>query len=177
VNESVPAGEGRLDPDVLREVYEAHAKAVFDYLARRVGAQEAEDLTMQVFIDVGQSPRIASIARSMQAAYLIGTAKNRLRRHHRSRSREARALQRLPVEPWRPGADATVVARVDGQDELERIIRRLAPDDRVLLDSYLANDGSAAAVSADLGIPVGTVKSRMNRLRLRLRAREAGDGR
>lgn len=69
------------------------------------------------------------------------------------------------------------VGAVDARDQLERGFRRLGPEQRAVLvvHHYLQlSDAEAAAV---LGIPVGTVKSRLNRATIALRAAIEADDR
>ncbi len=73
------------------------------------------------------------------------------------------------------GSDA--VGAVDARDQPERGFRRLNPQQRAVLvvHHYLElSDTEAAAV---LGIPVGTVKSRLNRATMALRAAIEADDR
>jgi RNA polymerase sigma factor (sigma-70 family) len=66
---------------------------------------------------------------------------------------------------------------VASADELERGLRRLTLDQRtiVVLTFYL--DLPLAEVAATLGVPLGTVKSRLNRAISALRASVAADSR
>ena len=69
------------------------------------------------------------------------------------------------------------VGAVDDRDQLERGFRRLHPQERAVLvvHHYLGlSDAEAAAV---LGVPVGTMKSRLNRATSALRAAIEADDR
>jgi RNA polymerase sigma-70 factor, ECF subfamily len=73
--------------------------------------------------------------------------------------------------------DWDAIAAVDARDQLQRGFRRLNPQQRAVLvvHHYLQfSDEEAAAV---LAIPVGTVKSRLNRATIALRAAIEADGR
>ena len=58
--------------------------------------------------------------------------------------------------------------------ELRRLIRHLAPDSRQIIELRTIRDLSYAEISAILGIPMGTVMSRLARARDQLRARLEG---
>lgn len=95
--------------------------------------------------------------------------------------REARRRRARVVEIHVDQIDAPdgwdAVGAVDARDQLERGFRRLGPEQRAVLvvHHYLQlSDAEAAAV---LGIPVGTVKSRLNRATIALRAAIEADDR
>jgi RNA polymerase sigma-70 factor, ECF subfamily len=92
-------------------------------------------------------------------------------RHRRGRIVEIGVAHVNVADGW----DA--VGAVDARDQLERAFRRLTPQQRAVLvvHHYLQlSDAEAAAV---LGIPVGTVKSRLNRATIALRAAIEADDR
>ena len=91
--------------------------------------------------------------------------------------RSKRALVELPLRPVDDAPVGDVQATVASADELERGLRRLTVDQRtvVVLSFYL--DLPLAEVAATLGVPLGTVKSRLNRAISALRASVAADSR
>ena len=72
------------------------------------------------------------------------------------------------------GAAEAVAAAADPPDDdvarVREAIRRLGPDERALLAMYYTEGFGVAEIAAALGIPVGTVKSRLYHARERLRA-------
>jgi RNA polymerase sigma-70 factor (ECF subfamily) len=98
---------------------------------------------------------------------------------HRQLSRERRRrLTELELDPGAP-----VPALVDGsraladRDELERAFRRLTAEQRTILALVYFADLPLTDVAAAVGIPLGTVKSRLHRSMDALRAALAADGR
>lgn len=79
------------------------------------------------------------------------------------------------VDDVDPAPDAA--RAVADRDEMERAFRRLTPDQRAVLALVYHADLSLADVSIALGIPVGTVKSRLNRAHVALRAALDADAR
>ena len=80
---------------------------------------------------------------------------------------------------WRPGvrdispdapADSTALGRVAERDELERGFRRLTPDQRAVIVLRYWRDLRQEEIAETLGIPVGTVKSRLHHATTALRA-------
>jgi RNA polymerase sigma-70 factor, ECF subfamily len=93
------------------------------------------------------------------------------------RRRSRLALVELPLSPADDVPIADVQRRVAEVDELARGLRRLTLDQRavVVLTFYL--DLPLAEVAATTGVPVGTVKSRLNRSISALRASVEADSR
>lgn len=69
------------------------------------------------------------------------------------------------------------VGAVDARDQLERGFRRLNPQQRAVLVVHHYLELSDAEAAVVLGIPVGTVKSRLNRATIALRAAIEADDR
>ena len=66
---------------------------------------------------------------------------------------------------------------VDARDEIERAFRRLSPEQRAVLVVHHRLGLSDADAAAALGVPVGTMKSRLNRATAALRAGIEADSR
>src|SRR5262249_55422536 len=107
--------------------------------------------------------------------WLLGLATNLIRNHLRQRSRGERAVGRLDTSPTADHADAATdraEAALLGP-ALTRALDGIRADDRDALLLMAWNGLSYHEVAAALDIPVGTVRSRISRARLRLRARLA----
>jgi RNA polymerase sigma-70 factor (ECF subfamily) len=95
--------------------------------------------------------------------------------------REARRRGRRVVEisgahiDQLAGPDA--VAAVDARDQLERAFRRLTPEQRAVLVAHHYLQLSDEEAAAMLDIPLGTMKSRLNRATVSLRAAVEADDR
>jgi RNA polymerase sigma-70 factor (ECF subfamily) len=101
---------------------------------------------------------------------LVNACYKEARRARRRRTMEADVLQ---VDPGTPDASRLVAER----DELERGFQRLDPDQRILLVLHY-HVGLPLQDTADaLGLPLGTVKSRLYRATQALRAGLAADAR
>jgi RNA polymerase sigma-70 factor (ECF subfamily) len=93
------------------------------------------------------------------------------------RRRSRRALVELPLRPIDDSPIGDVQSRVALADELERGLRRLTVDQRAVLVLTFYLDLPLADVAAATGVPVGTVKSRLNRSISALRASLEADSR
>lgn len=162
---------------VFATLFQAYAGGVHRYLARRVG-QVAGDLLAETFLealgsrdrfDPGREPR----------AWLYGIATNLLHRHYRQEQRRFEATARVAAirelsPPDNPGE--VTVGQVDAQRRVGRLaaaIHGLSPADRdvLLLTAWAGLDSGEVAVA--LGVPAGTVRSRLHRIRRDLRTHES----
>jgi RNA polymerase sigma-70 factor, ECF subfamily len=87
--------------------------------------------------------------------------------------RAAESGRRRRVEVRVLEADEPTVsheARIGESDALERAFRRLSPEHRAVLVLHHRNGLELAETADALGIPLGTVKSRLNRATVALRA-------
>lgn len=153
----------------FHDLYTATSADIYRYLARRVGTHVAEDLVSEVYLVAWRRrDHLGLVVPGREVAWLTVVARNLLQHHGRASGRQGRALARLPRRPHTEGADVAVLARLAAASTSERLRRVMTPAEDRMLDHYLAADGSCAQVAAELGLPVGTVKSRMDRMRKRL---------
>jgi RNA polymerase sigma-70 factor (ECF subfamily) len=111
-------------------------------------------------------------ARASPRAWLFGIANNLARNHLRRRKRETAATARLMDAARAESHENRVVEQVDAQlraRQLAEAIGRLDDADRdvLLLTSWADMDSNEIAQA--LGIPAGTVRSRLHRVRRHLR--------
>lgn len=160
---------------MLAAWFDEHGQAVYAYLARRVGEELARDLAAETFRVALQQFDRFDPGRGSARAWLFGIATNLLRHHWRDERRHIGALARQSLAAL--GAVDPTVAVDDRIDALRRIDRlvaaldRLAPADRDLLALVVWEGCTSAEVAQALGIPAGTVRSRLRRIRASL-ARE-----
>ena len=169
------------EPDRFRELFERHFAATLGFLRRRIGPQIAEDLAIETFaVAFGRrgsyDPRQASAR-----PWLFGIATNLLRHHRRTERRKLLAYARTGVDPDLapdPGYEAAE-ARMEAQaagPALALALASLRADERDVLLLYAWADLSYAEIADALGVPVGTVRSRLSRARTRLRELLAASG-
>ncbi|MFF7390473.1 RNA polymerase sigma factor [Streptomyces scabiei] len=163
----------REEPELFAVLYDRHADAVHRYAARRLGPEAAEDLMAETFAIAFQRRHTYDLQRPDARPWLFGVATNVLGRHRRAEARRFRALARLPepVEHEEPVADRAVArAGATGvRRELAAALAGLSARHRdvVLLVAWAGLDYEEAAQALD--VPVGTIRSRLNRARGRLR--------
>lgn len=167
------------DPRAFTALFERHAGSVHRYLVRRVGPQNAEDLVGETFVTAFRSRAKYDFARPDARPWLFGIATNLSRHFWRSedrrKSRSVRGLSEPIVHDH--GDEATASAFFASHEGV--IAQALAHLDDAHLDVLLLIAGPGFTyeeVSVALGIPIGTVRSRMSRTRHRLRELLGGSG-
>jgi RNA polymerase sigma factor (sigma-70 family) len=160
------------EPEAFGLLYERHARAIYNYLFRRCGDWSlAEDLTSVVFLEAYRRRRSVVIAEGKVLPWLYGVATNVVRNQHRSLRRYADALKRVPPPAPVLGIAGEVADRLDAQRRMRAILAvldRLHESDKDVLALCVWSQLSYEEAAAALGVPVGTVRSRLSRARRRL---------
>lgn len=159
-------------PRAFASLFERHGTSVYRYLVKRVGPQNAEDLVGETFVTAFQSRARYDLRQPDARPWLFGIATNLSR--HFWRSEERRRTRHVPgfgddVTPDH-GEEVTSCAFFASQEGA--VARALAQLDDAHLDVLLLVAGPGFTyeeVATALGIPIGTVRSRMSRARQRLR--------
>ncbi len=166
------------DAEAFAALYDRYAEDLARYLTRRVAVDQVEGLLADTFVAAFEHRHRFDPTRPTALPWLYGIARNLVRRHHRSQGREGRATRRLaslaPSEANRiPAVEEVVEAAADAGGDLDRLLAavgRQADIDREVLLLYAWEELTYAEIAEALGIPVGTVKSRLNRVRRKLRS-------
>lgn len=162
------------DAAAFGELYERHARAVQSYCLWRTAALPlAEDVTATTFLEAWRRRRRLTLTTESAAPLLLGVATNVLRNHWRGQRRHARAVERLGRADSQPSPshENEAVARVDAMRRIQEAgaaIRALPVREREVLALLAWGELSYAEIAAALGIPIGTVRSRVTRARSRL---------
>lgn len=161
------------DDDAFAEIYRRYSDRIYGYLFRRCASwSTAQDLTSVVFLEAWRRRREVSFDDGSVAGWLHGVAGNVLRTSNRSLRRHDAALRRLADPLHEPDPADDVASRVDDEARMAEALRALAtlPPDDVELVALTAWSGlSLTEIARLLDLPVGTVKSRLSRLRTRVR--------
>jgi RNA polymerase sigma-70 factor (ECF subfamily) len=175
-----PDGEliagSRTEPAMFSEIFDRHHGDLYRYLRRRVGAGLAADLAAETFVTAFARRDAYSPQSSDARPWLYGIAHNQLRNHVRHERRQLAAYARHGVEPLADAAAMTEFSLADARADaaavrarLAQILTQMAAGDRDVLLLFAWADMSYAEVAEALRIPVGTVRSRLNRARRQLR--------
>jgi RNA polymerase sigma factor (sigma-70 family) len=153
------------DPEAVGQLFKRHSRAVYAYCARRTGDLHlAEDLTSVVFLEAFRRRRNLQLSNASALPWLLGVANNVTRNSQRSLRRHRSALARVPPPPDSASPEDVVIEHVGAQEALTRAIDALRPlsqGEREVVLLVLWSELSYADAASSLGIPVGTVRSRL----------------
>ncbi len=163
----------RRDPDRFEAIFDRHYDAVVRFAAARAGESVAHDVAAEVFIRAFDRRHLFREDRPSALPWLLGIAVNVLRERHRKETRGVSALRRAAGDrvedvPFELEADARVDAAAS-RDALAAALGRLSEDEYEVLVLAALGELTYEAMASDLGIPVGTVRSRLHRARRRMR--------
>ena len=170
-------GDGDDDLSAFDAVFDRHFDDIHRFVARRLGRDVADDLTATVFVEAYAGRASYDAGAGPVRPWLFGIATNLMRRHHRTEERRLRAYARHGVDPI--AADPGDLERVDATGDgprLARALAKLARRDRDVLLLYAWADMTYDDIAQALGVPVGTVRSRLSRARQGMQARLAVRG-
>lgn len=165
--------ESLATPERFATIFDRYASVVHGYLSRRVGAL-ADDLVSETFLLAFRGRSSYVPGRAPVRAWLFGIATNLVRRHARDEERRYRAFGRAVGHVESTTELGEVAGRVDARalrGELVEALAALPAEDLDVLLLWTYPQLSYAEIAAALGIPVGTVRSRLNRARGKVRAR------
>ncbi|MDQ6807540.1 MAG: RNA polymerase sigma factor [Actinomycetota bacterium] len=151
-------------PALFAVLYERHRLALVRYALRRVGGELAEDVTAEVFVRAFRARATYRPEHETALPWLLGIATNLIADHRRRERRRLKALQRLSAD----APEALGHADPALSQELIRTLRRLPAADRDALLLVVWGELSYEETASALGVPVGTVRSRIARARRRL---------
>lgn len=149
-----------LDTLVLR-----HRAAAESFLTRRIADHQlVEEAVQDTFLAVWQSAASFE-SRSSVRTWILAIARRRAAGH--LRRRRFAVDDGLGHGASAPAAEDLVLATAD-RPRLAAAIARLPQDQRAVVMLVLADDHTMASAAEELGVPIGTVKSRLARAKARL---------
>ena len=173
------------DPTAFARLVALHESMVFNLAARLIGdAEEAKDVAQDVFLQVYRTLGRFE-GRSSLKTWIYRIVVNQCHNRHRWWRRRKKDCSR-PLDELTPADQARLVAGDRGPaspyEELRRrersgrvqaALSSVSFDHRAILLLREVEELSCEAIAATLGIPEGTVKSRLARAREALRVRLA----
>lgn len=162
------AGEG--DLSALGRLYDEHHVAVHMFARRLIGDEAAWDLVHDTFLTLPKALRRWNGIGSIRT-FIIGIAVNHARHHVRGAARRRRALTLFAREPERGSVSPEHDAE---QQRLSQLLLRaldgLSFEHRSVFVLCEVEERPSPEVAQILGVPEGTVRTRLFHARQKLRA-------
>jgi RNA polymerase sigma-70 factor (ECF subfamily) len=160
------------EPELFAEIFHRHFDEIHRYVHRRLGADAADEIAAETFLAAFRRRKRFNPDRGAVRPWLYGIATNLIGLHRRSERRFFKALARVPADDIAHGHEDRVTAQVSAggvSKELAAALARLPAGDRDVLLLVALADFTYEEVAQALGLKYGTVASRLNRARRKLR--------
>ena len=159
------------DPETFGLIYDRHAATLLRFLGRRAGAEVAEGLIGELFRIAFERRKTFDVSRTTALPWLYGIGSNLLLKHRRGEARRLRASARMAAAS--EAVDRRASARAFNArllfPRVADAIEALPDGEREALLLFAWEDLSYQSVAEALELPIGTVRSRLNRARAQLR--------
>jgi len=159
------------DRKAFAQLFAYFAPRVKGFLIRTGLAESvAEEVTQEVMIAVWRKASYFDPSRAGASTWVFTIARNqRIDRLRRSRSRTADHLLDLSDEPDTPPSGEDIVIMAEREEEVRKALATLSNEQATIVKLSFFSEAPHAEIARELGIPLGTVKSRvrlaLNRLR------------
>jgi RNA polymerase sigma factor (sigma-70 family) len=161
------------DGEAFGMLFERHVSAVYAYCFRRTASRStAEDLTSVVFAEAWRKRKDVRLSGESVLPWLLAVANNATRNAERSVRRHRRLIARLPPPEQVPDIAEDAARRADSERVMRTVqaaVQGLSAPEREVLELCDWAGLSYAEAADALGVPVGTVRSRLSRARQHLR--------
>jgi RNA polymerase sigma factor (sigma-70 family) len=169
-------GVASRDPSAFEELYRRYARSAYG-VALRVTAQDliAQEVVQEAYLAVWRAPEAFDPARGAFRSFFLSLVHHRavdaVRREERIRKRADRAANLEPVADEDPAEDVVEDAYLAvRRKEVRDALATLPVDQRRVLEMAYFGGMTQVKIAEELGIPVGTVKTRTLAAMRKLRA-------
>jgi RNA polymerase sigma factor (sigma-70 family) len=159
------------EPEAFGLIYDRHAATLLRFLGRRAGAKVAEELVGELFRIAFERRKTYDASRASALPWLYGIGSNLLLKHRRGEARRLRASARMAAAGGVAYRGASAAA-LDARLLFPRVadaIESLPHSEREVLLLFAWEELPYESLAEALELPIGTVRSRLNRARARLR--------
>jgi RNA polymerase sigma factor (sigma-70 family) len=160
------------EPERFGVIFDAYFAEIHRYVARRLDVHVADDIAAETFHAAFRQRRSYDLSRNNARPWLYGIATNMIGRHRRDEVRKLRALERLPADRGADDDEERIATRVSAhgaREGLAKAIAALPAGQRDVLMLIVLAELTQEQVAKALDVPPGTVSSRLNRARRKLR--------
>ncbi len=162
-------------PDAMEACLARYGGLVWS-LARTLSPthHDAEEAVQEIFLDVWRHASRFDPAAASEATFVAMIARRRLSDRHRRRQSRIQAGP-LPLPSAIPDTGPFRTDHCADVELVMSLLGQLRPEERRVLELAIGEGRTQAQVAAELGLPLGTVKSLARRGLLKLRALVAAD--
>ena len=160
------------EPDLFTAVFDRHSAEILRYVYARLGRDLAEDVTAETFLAAFRCRAKYDGAWPDARPWLYGIAMRQISRHRRVEERRLRVLRSAPADGPTEDHSDRAAERVTAQrlgPRLAAALTALPRQDRELLLLVAWAELSYAEAATALGTTISAVKSRLHRIRVRMR--------
>lgn len=160
-------------PSAFAELFERHARMIGAFASRRVGSHAADDVLSETMLVAFRRRRDFDLAWESAKPWLLGIASRVIKKHRADEARQWRSFEASASrgEHVSDGAIDSAGDRTDASAAVRALAPRIAglpARDRETLLLYAWGDLTYEEIAVALSVPVGTVRSRLNRVRRKL---------
>ncbi|GHG23933.1 RNA polymerase sigma factor [Streptomyces hydrogenans] len=171
------------DPPAFAALFDSYARSVYNHAFRLTGDWSvAEDVMAATFMEAWRLRAKVDPEGGSLRPWLLGIATNVARNHCRSnrryRAAAAAYAEAGPAEASVPDHASEVAGRIDDRRRIAATLRALGAlrrTEREVLVLCLWEGLAYTEAAQALGLPVGTVRSRLSRARAKLRTAAEGE--
>lgn len=160
------------DAGVFSEIFERHVRPVGRYIRRRIGPDAVEDVLSETFLVAFRRRATFDHRQASSLPWLLGIATRIVKSHRTDEARQWRVFESSTVAAVDPESPyAATDSRLDAEAALRALAPRIAALSQKERDTLLLHawaDLTYEQIADALSVPVGTVRSRLNRVRRKL---------
>ena len=152
------------DRSALAALYDRYARSVYSLVLSIVRDRSAaEDIVQELFVQLWQYPDLYDAGRGAFAPWFLRMARNRAIDALRRRQRDRRLHERLHAVEWWTESDDPDALTVLGEEatRIRRALADLASEQRQVIELAYFGGLTQREIAEYLGIPLGTVKTRI----------------
>lgn len=147
------------DDERLTALYDVHAGPIRRYVVHLTGSSaSADDVVQETLLRAWRTPRILEQEVTTTRAWMFTVARHLVI----DEARSARRRHEHPVAELPERASGDVTDRLFDAILIEDALAELSPEHRAVIVAAYYGGHTVAEIATELGIPGGTVKSRMH---------------
>ncbi|SCE67248.1 RNA polymerase sigma-70 factor, ECF subfamily [Micromonospora viridifaciens] len=165
------------DPELFAVLYDRYAEQLFQYAQRRLGPDAAQDVVAETFLAAFRHRARYDSGRPLARPWLFGILVKEIARHRRKERAYLKAVASAPRDVVDGPAERVgdEVLAWASRASVAAALLALSARERELLLLIAWSELSYEEAAEVLGLPIGTVRSRLSRARQKVR-RQLAEG-